>query len=467
MKKAGIFLGIWLLLVILSQLFLQEGDFSQDGILFALPHTFIFAAIITFGPPYFLKFVKKSGLPKSNVKTNEQRKTQEEWERSFEKNFADAYPDLDEKGAAKVNGSKSWEPGTPDLEIFKKDQNEQGTISKSASYSDDLNYPHKNAGDPAQKTLEDPVENKREQTFVNKGRHSTDPDNPHDTVSENSLLSKARNIYEGLSKKDSRISEDSALKALDPSMTQGLSRAVAASLCAGLVEDESKIIPLIILAKTSTKQGHEIYALSAEFGFLVRLISTQNEGYFYGSEITSVNHGEVNVLELAAIPVCGRSFVVKTSEDLLVSPNQPWQFFKSMSLREVLDVIAKRKIIGINQYQTVLGTVHNFIDAALLPRGGFDHSLELCLVTGLFCNASKTSDGSSITQISFNYNNTYYQDFTVSDPNFSGRNTSFENALILAALQRDPDDKGRYLKSIPAVFELTAEDLKFLKETFS
>lgn len=515
-KRSIAFAILWAVLLVLNQLIFVSSDFSFKSLAFSLPHTGIFALVLVIAVPKLYKLYKKGDL-KVNLDSfvdHKERRQQEEWEKSFERQFAQTYPDLEKKGAVR----KDQDSPLASLNALKNKIFEEKIIPKRASKlsipeAEDINLKQKVSG--VEETLSPvtekvPLEGLRT-NFEEEARSQKSFDNKRDVEKEplrdegraTSPLKKdglsswlkeglkvqeklgekvKESVKEGLSsseaffekvieKQKTKLESKKSLKASSANIEEAMQKPqkltskvqqspLALKLVANIAEDEYKVSPLIILAKALSVHGFELIALSVEFGFLVRLIADHNQGYFILDDLTLQEHGVIENLELVAIPLSGKQQVIGAFEDVQVKEEISWRFFKNNSLQEVLTLIKKRGSTCLHQGPYIFFDDKSKLSSSLIPRGGLTHTLELCVVENL--SLTLTSSGLNQTEASFFYQGINYSSFAVQDPKYAQRAANFDKALALFSIQREGDENGDHLKSLVAIYALDEDDLALL-----
>lgn len=522
-KRSLAFAILWAILLVLNQLIFVSADFSFKSIAFSLPHTGIFALVLVLALPKLYKLYKKGDL-KVNLNSfvdHKERLKQEEWEKSFERQFAQTYPDLEKVGAVK----KNQDSPLASLNSLKNKIFEEKAVPKRASklsMPEDLNLDsyakEQGLSSYPQDDLEEkvPLEGLRtdfkSQTsfkeawgkeYLKEPNLAADHENLANTLNDNESLAPKTNtkdkeeglgswlkatlkaqerfgekvkesVKEGLSSSEAfieKVVEKKKLKTESQTQAVTAKRAVkhevkayqsplAQRLVANLKEDEFKVSPLIILAKALSVHGFELIALSAEFGFLVRLIADHNQGYFVCEDLTLQDHGVIENLELVAIPLSGKQQVIRAFEDVQVKEEIPWRFFKTNTLKEILTLIKKRGSTCLHHGPYIFFDDKPKLSATLIPRGGLTHTLELCVVENL--SLTLTSSGLNQTEASFFYQGINYSSFAVQDPKYAQIAANFDKALALFSIQREGDENGDHLKSLVAIYALDEDDLALL-----
>lgn len=410
---------LWALLLIFNQLVFEGGDFSLSSLTFSLPHTFIFTLVLM-GIFHYVRHILKT---KRHAPASSEEESREAWERELTARF-----ERDFGATADPAGGSSSSPFS-------------ACSSLKALFRPLFKVRTRHDGSAQEKAAPAPQDSEKPE------RHTV-------TVTPEQLRPIRETIRQRVPREAApqagaaTAGAEPALKAPAPSL-QALWQGMASE---GIAEDGFKVIPMIVLSKALSEGagGYEVVALTIEQGYLLRLIPSPERRYYTASELATGNseHPEVKVLDLIGVPVSGARHVPLQPEDILTFKGEKWRYVKAMSVTELIHLIVSRDRSLVNRYLSLLGSRESYVRASARPPRGFDHSLELAVLSRLEFKDPRH------TRLSFLYQNEPYRDFKVRAPGSSSPEDNLPLALALCALSPVSDVRGHYGKSILSLLPL-------------
>lgn len=437
---------LWALLLIFNQLVFEGGDFSLSSLTFSLPHTFIFTLVLM-GIFHYVRHILKT---KRHAPASSEEESREAWEREltarFERDFGATADPAGGSSSSPFSACSSLKALFRPL--FKVRTRHDGSAQeKAAPAPQDSEKPERHTVTVTPEQLR-PI---RETIRQRVPREAAPQAGAATAGAEPALKAPAPHRAEPYASSEvpsPAAAKEAAFGAPAPSL-QALWQGMASE---GIVEDGFKVIPMIVLSKALSEGagGYEVVALTIEQGYLLRLIPSPERRYYTASELATGNseHPEVKVLDLIGVPVSGARHVPLQPEDILTFKGEKWRYVKAMSVTELIHLIVSRDRSLVNRYLSLLGSRESYVRASARPPRGFDHSLELAVLSRLEFKDPRH------TRLSFLYQNEPYRDFKVRAPGSSSPEDNLPLALALCALSPVSDVRGHYGKSILSLLPL-------------
>ncbi|MGD9567065.1 MAG: hypothetical protein AB7V48_01885 [Sedimentibacter sp.] len=205
---------------------------------------------------------------------------------------------------------------------------------------------------------------------------------------------------------------------------------------------------IVILTESSKDGGLCVAGVDFNTGKWIRLVKNDGEQitrnimkYADGSSVEILDCVRVNTIGSAATPIQSENVYLNTATNI--------KRIKKISLRELLT------IHNLENHRNILGSYNHVIRS---NAEGVGHSLELVKVNNAVLHRVPGSNGYDKSKLEFDYNNTHYNNMSVTDPDYYyvEDGTSFGDAILVISLANNNYKDFGYFKIIAKIFRLNS-----------
>jgi len=210
-----------------------------------------------------------------------------------------------------------------------------------------------------------------------------------------------------------------------------------------MIQDKKEII---ILTKSSKYGGLCVAGVDNNTGEWIRLV-TKDRGQINRKIMSYEDGRSVAILDCVTVHTLGTAATSIQPENVYLDTSKHIEKIKTISMRELLE------IHNLENHKTILGNNSHVIMSNVNMIG---HSLEIVRVQNAILYEVIGSNGNCKAKLEFNYNNMFYQNMSVTDPEYFGvkNGTKLGEVILVISLPDDEYSKNHgYFKFIAKIFK--------------
>ena len=201
-----------------------------------------------------------------------------------------------------------------------------------------------------------------------------------------------------------------------------------------------------ILTMSSKNGGYCVAGVDVNNGNWIRLVSdvVYTHGALSNNDIKYQNGRYCRPLDIVEVPIIRSMPLEYQPENVLIDTKKYWKKIDTILLEDILEIHPPE------YHDVLLGNQYSYITEAGIGKVG--HSLILVKVTGLtIFHPNERS-----TKATFTYNNTQYNDISVTDPDYySVQNRWYtKNAILVMSLPESLYNGNYYYKFVAKIFPI-------------
>ena len=203
-----------------------------------------------------------------------------------------------------------------------------------------------------------------------------------------------------------------------------------------------------ILTRSSKFGGYCVAGVDLNTGEWVRFVSNdaQTHGALSRRDITYEDRSICNPLDVVLVDVVGAAPLAHQPENYLIDSREYWRKTGECTIADVLGVHPAE----VRPY--IYGNLSPFVDGEEIDSIGY--SLTLVRVSSLTINQTTNIYNKPKTKASFVYNGKWYNNMSVTDPDFYSvpNGTRFANAYLVISLPDTPFPEDCYYKFVAQIY---------------
>ena len=203
-----------------------------------------------------------------------------------------------------------------------------------------------------------------------------------------------------------------------------------------------------ILTRSSKFGGYCVAGVDLNTGEWVRFVSNdaQTHGALSRRDITYEDRSICNPLDVVLVDVVGAAPLAHQPENYLIDSRKYWRKTGECKISDVLGVHPAE----VRPY--LYGNLSPFVDGEEIDSIGY--SLTLVRVSSLIISLTTNIYNKPKTKASFVYNGKWYNNMSVTDPDFYSvpNSTRFANAYVVISLPDTPFPEDCYYKFVAQIY---------------
>lgn len=203
-----------------------------------------------------------------------------------------------------------------------------------------------------------------------------------------------------------------------------------------------------ILTKSSKYKGYCVAGIDINTGEWVRFVSDneQTHGALSAYDISYADRHICKPLDVVSVEVVGAAPLPHQPENYLIDSREYWTKTGECTLSDVLTVHPAE----VRPY--LYGNLGSFVDGEEIDDIGY--SLTLVKVSSLTISQTTNTYGKPKTKASFVYNGKWYNNLSVTDPNYYSvpNGTRFVQAYLVISLPDTPFPENCYFKFVAQIY---------------
>lgn len=203
---------------------------------------------------------------------------------------------------------------------------------------------------------------------------------------------------------------------------------------------------IIILTKSSKYGGLCVAGVDKNTGQWIRLV-TKDGGQINRNIMRYEDGSSIEILDCVCVDTLGTAATSIQPENVCIDTSKHIKKVKRFSIKELLE------IHNLEKPKTILGNNYHVIRTNVDKVG---HSLEIVKVQNAVINEVMGSNGYLKAKLDFCYNNIFYQNMSVTDPDYFGikSGTKLGDVIIIVSLPDDEYSKlNGYFKFVAKIFK--------------
>lgn len=203
-----------------------------------------------------------------------------------------------------------------------------------------------------------------------------------------------------------------------------------------------------ILTRSSKFKRYCVAGIDINTGEWVRFVSDneQAHGALSAYDISYADRHICKPLDVVSVEVVGAAPLAHQPENYLIDSHEYWKKLGECTLSDVLDVHPAE----VRPY--IYGNTYPYIDGEEIDNIG--HSLTLVRVSSLTISQTTNFNNQPKTKASFVYNGKWYNNMSVTDPDFYSvpDGTRFADAYLVISLPDTPFPEDCYYKFVAQIY---------------
>ena len=205
-------------------------------------------------------------------------------------------------------------------------------------------------------------------------------------------------------------------------------------------------IRMVVLTKSSKYGKNCVAGINLASGGWVRLVTNDesSHGAVSDEDLVCEDGKSVQVLDVIDAPILEACNTEIQPENVLLDLETYIDIVGKMTIEEVLS------IHPLEARDNILGNIYSYITEARV--GSVGYSLTIVEVDDLEIVQEENLDGKIKTKVNFKYNDTQYEDISVTDKDFYSveNGTQYDNAILVVSIGTPYN--GKYYKFVSAIY---------------
>lgn len=205
-------------------------------------------------------------------------------------------------------------------------------------------------------------------------------------------------------------------------------------------------IRMVVLTKSSKYGKNCVAGIKLASGGWVRLVTNDesSHGAVSDEDLICEDGKSVQVLDVIDAPILEACNTEIQPENVLLDLDTYIDIVGKMTIEEVLS------IHPLEVRDNILGNIYSYITEARV--GSVGYSLTIVEVDDLEIVQEENLDGKIKTKVNFKYNDTQYEDISVTDKDFYSveNGTQYDNAILVVSIGTPYN--GKYYKFVSAIY---------------
>jgi hypothetical protein len=205
-------------------------------------------------------------------------------------------------------------------------------------------------------------------------------------------------------------------------------------------------IRMVVLTKSSKYGKNCVAGINLASGGWVRLVTNDesSHGAVSDEDLICEDGKSVQVLDVIDAPILEACNTEIQPENVLLDLDTYIDIVGKMTIEEVLS------IHPLEARDNILGNIYSYITEARV--GSVGYSLTIVEVDDLEIVQEENLDGKIKTKVNFKYNDTQYEDISVTDKDFYSveNGTQYDNAILVVSIGTPYN--GKYYKFVSAIY---------------
>lgn len=205
-------------------------------------------------------------------------------------------------------------------------------------------------------------------------------------------------------------------------------------------------IRMVVLTKSSKYGKNCVAGINLASGGWVRLVTNDesSHGAVSDEDLICEDGKSVQVLDVIDAPILEACNTEIQPENVLLDLDTYIDIVGKMTIEEVLS------IHPLEVRDNILGNIYSYITEARV--GSVGYSLTIVEVDDLEIVQEENLDGKIKTKVNFKYNDTQYEDISVTDKDFYSveNGTQYDNAILVVSIGTPYN--GKYYKFVSAIY---------------
>lgn len=205
-------------------------------------------------------------------------------------------------------------------------------------------------------------------------------------------------------------------------------------------------IRMVVLTKSSKYGKNCVAGINLASGGWVRLVTNDesSHGAVSDEDLVCEDGKSVQVLDVIDAPILEACNTEIQPENVLLDLDTYIDIVGKMTIEEVLS------IHPLEARDNILGNIYSYITEARV--GSVGYSLTIVEVDDLEIVQEENLDGKIKTKVNFKYNDTQYEDISVTDKDFYSveNGTQYDNAILVVSIGTPYN--GKYYKFVSAIY---------------
>lgn len=203
---------------------------------------------------------------------------------------------------------------------------------------------------------------------------------------------------------------------------------------------------MVVLTKSSKYGKNCVAGINLASGGWVRLVTNDesSHGAVSDEDLICEDGKSVQVLDVIDAPILEACNTEIQPENVLLDLDTYIDIVGKMTIEEVLS------IHPLEARDNILGNIYSYITEARV--GSVGYSLTIVEVDDLEIVQEENLDGKIKTKVNFKYNDTQYEDISVTDKDFYSveNGTQYDNAILVVSIGTPYN--GKYYKFVSAIY---------------
>ena len=203
---------------------------------------------------------------------------------------------------------------------------------------------------------------------------------------------------------------------------------------------------MVVLTKSSKYGKNCVAGINLASGGWVRLVTNDesSHGAVSDEDLVCEDGKSVQVLDVIDAPILEACNTEIQPENVLLDLDTYIDIVGKMTIEEVLS------IHPLEARDNILGNIYSYITEARV--GSVGYSLTIVEVDDLEIVQEENLDGKIKTKVNFKYNDTQYEDISVTDKDFYSveNGTQYDNAILVVSIGTPYN--GKYYKFVSAIY---------------
>ncbi|MCL2399855.1 MAG: hypothetical protein FWC91_08975 [Defluviitaleaceae bacterium] len=210
---------------------------------------------------------------------------------------------------------------------------------------------------------------------------------------------------------------------------------------------------LVILTKSSKNKGYCVAGIDINNGQWIRLTSDDKNthGTLFPKDMQYENESECQTLDVVRVQILGENPSEYQPENVLINQDYYWKKTDEYTIDDVL------KLHPPERHSYIFGNTLPYITESEI--GSIGYSLTLVAVEKLLISKKINRYGKPKTKTDFLYGSNWYNEMSVTDPNFYGvpDGTRISKAALVISIPDNPFQgdfsENRYYKFVAQIYE--------------